>query len=80
MIVPLDSGIGKLDEDVYSLNETGKEVWELIDGKRSLDLIIHDLAKKYHTNLEAIKNDVIELVSDFLNKGLIFEIKKNTTD
>lgn len=80
VIVPLDSGIGKLDEDVYSLNETGKDVWDLMDGKTSLRAIIHELSRKYQTNPEAIKTDVIELCSDLLDKGLILEIKKNSID
>ncbi len=80
VIVPLDSGIGKLDEDVYSLNETGKDVWDLMDGKSSLRAIIQELSRKYQTNPETIKIDVIELCSDLLDKGLILEIKKNSID
>jgi len=80
VIVPLDSGIGKLDEDIYSLNETGKDVWDLIDGKRSFETIIQSLSKKYNTNTQSISNDIIELVSDFMDKGLIVEVKKNPMD
>ncbi|ACN15644.1 hypothetical protein HRM2_25500 [Desulforapulum autotrophicum HRM2] len=80
VIVPLDSGIGKLDEDLYSLNETGKDVWDMIDGKKTLVTILHGLSKRYNTNPEAIHEDVIELISDLLDKGLIVEVKKSPTD
>lgn len=76
VIVPLDSGIGKLDEDIYALNGTGKAVWDLIDGENSLETIMQKLAEKYHSDPETIKEDVIELIADLLDKGIIFEIRK----
>ncbi|MEA2060003.1 MAG: PqqD family protein [Thermodesulfobacteriota bacterium] len=35
VIVPLESGIGNLNEGMFSLNKTGKIIWEMLDGKKS---------------------------------------------
>ena len=34
IIVPLTAGIGDADDELYTLNETGKAVWQTLDGKR----------------------------------------------
>jgi hypothetical protein len=41
IIVPLVSGIGNIEDELFTLNETGRAIWERLDGKKSLK----DLAK-----------------------------------
>jgi hypothetical protein len=36
VIVPLVAGIGNADDELYTLNETGRAVWQRLDGKRAL--------------------------------------------
>ena len=33
VIVPLTAGVGDLEDELYSLNESGKDVWRLLDGR-----------------------------------------------
>ena len=58
VVMRLDSG------DFFSLTDTSREIWQLIDGTRSRDDIIAGLAQAYEGNLEAISIDV----DDFLNR------------
>ena len=36
IIVPLTSGIGEADDELYTLNETGRAIWQQLDGQRTL--------------------------------------------
>jgi hypothetical protein len=76
IIVPLVSGVGNLNENIYTLNETSQRVWNYLDGKKSLADIIVKLANEYDAPLERIKNDVRDLIIDFMKKGMVVEIRK----
>ena len=34
IIVPLVAGIGDADEELYTMNETGRAIWQRLDGKK----------------------------------------------
>jgi len=36
IIVPLASGIGDTDDELYTLNPTGQAIWQKLDGQRTL--------------------------------------------
>ena len=36
IIVPLVAGIGDMEDELFTLNETGKAVWKRLDGKENL--------------------------------------------
>ena len=74
IIVPLAAGIGDLEDELYSLNETGCEIWRRLDGKRSLEEIVADLAKEYEAALDEIEKDVTGLVDELLKRGMLVEI------
>lgn len=77
VIVPLISGIGNLDSEMYSLNRTGSAVWKKLDGKSSIENILHELVEEFDSEFNLLKNDIIELMEDLLKKELIFEIQKS---
>jgi hypothetical protein len=72
-IVPMISGVGNLDSEMYALNETGAAIWERLDGKTTLEDIIHDLVKEFNTSYDQIKNDVLDLMKMFEKMGLLIE-------
>ena len=71
LIVPIASGIGDMEDELYTLNETGKEIWTLIDGTRSLGEIATDLSSKYNAQKEEISRDVIGIVSELVNRKIL---------
>ena len=73
VIVPIISGIGSMDDDLYTLNSTGKQVWKLINGEKSLIDIARILENEYEASLEQICDEINELVSTLSKKGLIIE-------
>lgn len=71
VIVPLTSGIGDLNAEMYSLNHTGVSVWNKLDGKTPLKKIVSQIASEYDASEHVIESDIINLMTDLINKGLI---------
>lgn len=75
IIVPLTSGIGDMEDELFTLNDTGKEIWEKLDGKKTIDEIISELSSNYNAEPEEIKQDVTGLIEELLKRNII--VKKN---
>lgn len=70
VIVPLTAGVGDLEDELYSLNETGKDVWRLLDG-RTLDEVVDALLAEYEAPREEIDRDVRGLLGELLSRGIV---------
>jgi hypothetical protein len=55
---------------VYTLNETGAFIWELIDGKKSIGTIIEALTVEYDIDQKTAESDVFLFVEN-MSKYLI---------
>ena len=42
IIIPITSGVGDEDE-IFTMNETGRAIWDKLDGKRALKDVIENL-------------------------------------
>ena len=73
IIVPLTSGIGDLEDELFSLNEIGRDVWARIDGKRHVSQIVKELEKIYQVGREKITADVLGFLAELAKKKLIVE-------
>lgn len=71
IIVPLVSGIGESDDDLYTLNETGRAIWARLDGSKSLHQIADELLETFDTDAETVEKDLLGLVEELLNRKLI---------
>ncbi|MEW6111772.1 MAG: PqqD family protein [Thermodesulfobacteriota bacterium] len=72
IIVPLVSGIGDMDDELYTLNETGRAVWKLLDGKRTLKEVTEELLGEFEG--EEIIQDVLGFVAELLRLGILIEV------
>jgi len=71
IIVPLTAGVGEVDDDLYTLNETGEEIWDLLDGRLTVKEVAGQLAGRYESSPEEIEGDVNELVGELLRRGIL---------
>lgn len=71
VIVPLTAGIGDMEDELYSLNETGKCIWALLDGKRTLNGVINDLSKEFDDPTGEIQQDVLGLVTELVHRKML---------
>lgn len=76
IIVPLVAGIGNLEDELFTLNETGKAIWNRMDGQASLQKVIQDLTKGYQSPAGEIEKDVIGLMEELLKRKMIVAVEK----
>ena len=70
VLVPVTNNIADMTS-VYTLNETGTFIWELIDGKKSVEEIIEAVIDKYDVDREKATKDVFSLIDDMKNYLII---------
>ena len=73
IIVPLVSGIGDMEDDLFTLNATARAVWEKLNGKRRLKDVVRELASEYEASSGEIETDVIGLLSELLKRKMIIQ-------
>ena len=73
IIVPLISGIGDLEDELYTLNETGRKIWEKLDGQMKLEEIISELTGDYLDSDGEIEKDVIGFVTEMVKRKMVVE-------
>jgi hypothetical protein len=74
IIVPLAAGIGDLEDELYSLNDTGRAIWSRLDGQRSLQEIARQLTGEYDAEVGEIESDVRGLVEELLGRRMLVEV------
>ena len=74
VLVPLTAGIGDMEDELFSLNETGRSIWDQLDGRRSLREIARELAGTYEGNPEEIEEDVAGLIAELLKRRMVVEV------
>ena len=73
VLVPVVNNIADMNS-VFTLNESGAFIWDLIDGKRSVGDIINALITEYDTDNETAKADMFTFI-DEMSKYLIIKEK-----
>jgi hypothetical protein len=74
IIVPLVSGIGDMEDELFTLNNTGRAIWDKLDGKTRLkDLVVY-LSKEFEDTKSEIEKDVIGLVGELLKRRMVVEV------
>ncbi len=73
IIVPLTSGMGDMEEDLFSMNETGTAIWNMLDGRRTLSDVAEALALQYEAPPGDIERDVAGIAAELLKRRMIVE-------
>ena len=71
VLVPLVSGIGDADDELYTLNETGHVIWRQLDRQRTLREVAAVLAEEFDASLSDIENDVLGFASELVHRGIL---------
>lgn len=71
IIIPLAAGIGDMEDELYTLNETGKMIWDRLDGRSSLAEIAAALADEYDAPLDEIERDVLGLIEELARRKIV---------
>lgn len=71
ILVPLVSGMGDMEDELYSLNETGRAIWRKLDGVKPVAEVVADLAAEYEADPEIVKRDVAGLLEELLRRKMV---------
>jgi len=71
ILIPIAKGIGDMEDELYSLNESGKAIWDKLDGRRSLEQVKTELAHEFDAPEKAIEQDVLHFVHELAQRNII---------
>lgn len=63
--------------NTFQLNKTAVEVWQNIDGHKSIAEIIDLISQKFDVELDTAKNDVLELINLLVEEGMLIVTEEN---
>lgn len=63
VLVPIANNIADMNS-VYTLNESGAFIWELIDGKKCVKDLINAVTVEYEVDYETAKDDVFSFINN----------------
>ncbi|MBO8164929.1 MAG: PqqD family protein [Brevibacillus sp.] len=59
------------NNEVYQLDEVGEQVWDLLDGKTSIEQIADHIARKYQVDSNMVLNDIQKFIQELVDKNLV---------
>jgi hypothetical protein len=71
VIIPVSNNIADMDS-VFTINETGAFLWEMIDGEKNVEEMINALVSEYEIDYQTALNDVSEFLEQ-MRKFLVIE-------
>jgi len=70
IIVPVAGGVGDLNA-IYTLNEVGSRIWQLIDGPTTVERIVEEICRQFDVSPAQAERDVVEFLDALEGAGLI---------
>jgi hypothetical protein len=74
IIIPLVAGIGDMEDELFSLNDTAKAIWKQLEGHKNLAQISAELASEYNADLKKIERDVLGLMGELFKRRIVVEV------
>jgi hypothetical protein len=71
IIVPLVAGIGDLEDELFTLNETGRAIWRKLDGQKPLRAVVNELVAEFDAPAGLIEEDAIGLLQELARRKMI---------
>lgn len=73
IIVPIENKFADFNDALYSLNSTGKAIWELLDQNMSVESICKKLSQEYSAQPGVIENDIMQILNELLKMDIIIK-------
>lgn len=72
MIIPTTNNNVNMDK-IYNINEIGARIFELLSIDKNTDEIIEILLTEYAIDIDTLKNDVLEFISELKKRGIYYD-------
>lgn len=73
IIIPITSGVGDLEGEIFTLNDTGKVIWDKLDGKKTLKDVAIELSHGFDTTKAEIEKDILGFTEELIKRKMIIE-------
>jgi len=70
LIVPVRGKVGDL-ASIYSFNEVGSLIWQLLEIPRNVSELVSAIAREYNVDPQQAQQDVSKFLNDMLSVGLV---------
>jgi hypothetical protein len=74
ILVPIASGVGDMEDELYTLNDSGKAIWRNLNDTRSMKSLIRLLSEEYDALEDEIEVDVTGLLSELLLRNMVVKV------
>lgn len=74
IIVPITSGIGDMEDELYTLNDTGRVIWDRLDGKTPIRDITKALSEEYDAPPGEIGRDVLGIATELVRRRIVVAV------
>jgi hypothetical protein len=74
VIVPMAKGIGDMEDELYTLNETGRDLWDRLDGKTATGDIVAAFEEDYDAKKEVIRDEVTALMEELIKRKMLVKV------
>ena len=74
IIVPLTAGIGDMEDELFTLNETGRAIWGRLDGQKTLEDVAAELCTEFDAPAPEITQDVTGFTAELLKRRMLVEV------
>ena len=71
IIVPLVAGMGDADDELYTLNASGRAIWQKLDGQRTLAEVSAALIAEFESPRSEIDADVVGFAAEMVRRGIL---------
>ncbi len=71
LLVPIASGIGDMEDSLYTLNETGRLIWQKLTPEKTLNTVVKELAQDFDASPEVIRADVSGVLAKLLKLNMV---------
>jgi hypothetical protein len=74
LLVPIASGIGDMEDALYTLNETGRMIWQKLDLQKTVNNLVDELAEEYDAPRDTISTDVCGILTELVNLKMVLPV------
>jgi hypothetical protein len=71
LIIPIVGGMVEGDDAIYTLNSTAQAIWNLLDGKNTLEEVVKILSESIPSEEDVIEKDVFGFVEEMINLSIL---------
>ncbi len=76
-LVPIRGKLADL-QDLFALNRTGTWLWQRLDGSRSIDQLVSEMASEFGIGVDEARGDVIAFMNELTELELLASSAEDT--